>query len=308
MVEHQDQEELDLLSRFEQLKVWNQGGKRAPHKPLLLLYALARVQNGEERYAEWLEIEKTLHRLLDDFGPPRRSSPHYPFWRLQNDGLWEIPEAESLLAERKSRGYKRYGDIPIGLLRSHGARGGFPAELDRLLRARKDLVNKVAALLLTQHFPETAHDEILDAVGMPGVVEVPRRRRDPEFRRTILRNYEQCCAVCGYDGRLQHQLLGLEAAHVRWFSHGGPDAPDNGVALCSYHHKALDKGALGFDEKYNIIVSSHVFGQTGLDELLFRYIERPLRFPQPGAPRPSLDHIRWHREEVFLEPRRGPPT
>jgi len=296
-----------LLDRFASISVWKQHGKRAPHKPLLLLLALARLQRGESRLASWSEIEHALGELLEDFGPPGKTSPHYPFWRLQNDGdLWEIPERDDLIAERERRGYKRSGDVPVRVLRDHGAHGGFQADLDRQLRARPDLVHRIAANILDEHFAPSNHNDLLDAVGFPGTPVVPRARRDPAFRDTIMRIYDQRCAVCGYDGRLHRQLLGLEAAHVRWFSHGGPDTPDNGLALCSFHHIALDKGALGLDDNHRILVSGHVFGNTHLDELLFRHIGQPLRPPQAGYAPPATDFVRWHRREVFRAPERQP--
>jgi len=295
-----------LVDRFTTISVWKKGGKRAPHKPLLLLLALARLQRGEPRLAPWREIEHTLGELLDDFGPPRKSSPQYPFWRLQNDsGLWEIPERDGLIAERDRRGLKRTGDIPVSVLRDYGAHGGFPTDLDRLLRARPDLVHRITAHVLDEHFAPSTHNDLLDAVGFPGTPAVPRARRDPAFRDTIMRIYEQRCALCGYDGRLHRQLLGIEAAHVRWFSHGGPDTPDNGLALCSFHHTAFDKGALALDDDRHVLVSGHVVGRTNLDELLFRFIGRPLRAPQPGFPSPALEFLQWHRREVFRGPERG---
>src|SRR5262245_53672563 len=35
-----------ILKRFDRLNVWSRGGQRAPHKPLLVLYALGRLSRG----------------------------------------------------------------------------------------------------------------------------------------------------------------------------------------------------------------------------------------------------------------------
>lgn len=35
-----------VLQRFDDLGIWKQGDQRAPHKPLLVLYALGRWQAG----------------------------------------------------------------------------------------------------------------------------------------------------------------------------------------------------------------------------------------------------------------------
>lgn len=45
---HQKMETLSkqrLLKRIEALNIWKKNGQRAPHKPLLILYALAKFQN-----------------------------------------------------------------------------------------------------------------------------------------------------------------------------------------------------------------------------------------------------------------------
>ncbi len=70
-----------LVQDLTNVTVWKRGSQRAPHKPLLLHLALARVQRGEERLASFEEeIEPRLERLLREFGPPRQSfHPEYPF-------------------------------------------------------------------------------------------------------------------------------------------------------------------------------------------------------------------------------------
>jgi hypothetical protein len=49
-----------LVERFAGVTVWRASGKRAPHKPLLMLYALARVQRREPRLATFAEIEERV--------------------------------------------------------------------------------------------------------------------------------------------------------------------------------------------------------------------------------------------------------
>lgn len=79
-----------ILARFNDIAVWKQGEQRAPHKPLLILYALGRWQRGFPE-APFLEAEPALIELLQRFGPRRKSDhPEQPFWRLQNDGVWTV--------------------------------------------------------------------------------------------------------------------------------------------------------------------------------------------------------------------------
>jgi putative restriction endonuclease len=80
----------DVLRLFDAINVWRQGDQRAPHKPLLILYALGRWQRGLKEVT-FREAGPELTDLLRRFGPPRKSDhPDQPFWRLQNDGVWVV--------------------------------------------------------------------------------------------------------------------------------------------------------------------------------------------------------------------------
>jgi putative restriction endonuclease len=299
-------DEQQALRRFERIAMWKRGDRRAAHKPLLLLLALARVQRGESRLMSFQrDVERKLVELLDEFGPPRQvQHPNFPFWRLQNDGLWDIPERIAIL---EGDSVNRSGDVPVSVLRGHDAHGGLPEDLDAALRADPQLVQRIAGMLLDDNFAPSLHDAILDAVGMPWVVVDTRRRkrRDPGFRDAILRIYEYRCAVCGYAGRLGMRLLNLEAAHVRWHAHDGPDELDNGVAMCSFHHRAFDRGAIGLDRERRILVSQEVHGGELTEHWLLRWSGKPLASPQLGQPGPAPAYIDWHRSEVFRDPARA---
>jgi hypothetical protein len=60
------------------------------------------------------------------------------------------------------------------------------------------------------------------------MLPVPRLSTD---RRCCWASDRQC-AFGGYDGQLGSASAGIEVAHVRWFYFDGPDALDNGLALC----------------------------------------------------------------------------
>jgi putative restriction endonuclease len=298
-----------LIANLTTTNQWKRGGERAPHKPLLLLLYLARIQRGEARLWRYAELEPKLTRLLKDYGPPRKSfHPEQPFWRLQNDGdFWQVPERTVLLDAISDRA--KQGSVPPGILRDHDAQGGFCEHAFDLLKANPMALNQLAAQLLVDNFPESMHEEILDAVGMPWIPETGRQRRDPAFRADVLRIYEYRCAVCGYDGRLGNTTLGLEAAHIKWHAAGGPDVRENGVALCTFHHKAIDRGAIGLSDDLHILISQEVNGNPIVTDWLIRYAGRPLRPPQVGEPPPNVEFIAWHRREVFHEPARAnPPT
>ena len=109
----------DLTDRFASVTVWRAGGQRAPHKPLLILWSLARLQRGEDRLVPFADVYDPLKKLLRDFGPPRTSFHlEYIFWHLQSDGLWVIPQSAA---------------FPVGSEFVQGGNG--PSAVERWLRS-----------------------------------------------------------------------------------------------------------------------------------------------------------------------------
>lgn len=295
--------ERTLLEAFDSIRCFTGKHGRAPHKPLLLLLVLARLQRGDAGPIEFSEVEQKLLHLLEDFGPPGAKHPEYPFWRLRSDRVWLVESAKGTdLAAFENSSH----DVPVSRLRDERAVGRLLPEIETVLTARPSLVNEIAARLLERSFPPTLHDDILDAVGMPYRAETDRRRpRDADFRELILRIYERRCAMCGFDGRLGRADFGVEAAHVQWHAFDGPDIEENGLCLCSLHHKALDAGALGVGEDGRVLVSEHLCGGSRVHEWLIGLCGRPLSVPTQGHMLPQPAFTKWHREQVFRDPPRA---
>ena len=281
-----------ILARFDDLGIWKQGDQRAPHKPLLVLYALGRWQAGQ-REVGFRQTETDLTALLREFGPSRRSDhPEQPFWRLQRDGIWLVHAPEGLDT-------KKGADIPrIGELRSHDVRAEFSSEVQAALTADPPLTATIASRILERHFPESLHPDILNAVGLTLETVVTKRKRDPTFRQRVLKAYEYRCAICGFDVRLGTVSIALDAAHIRWHQAGGPETEDNGLALCVLHHKTFDLGAYTVREGV-LLVSDQANGTTGFQEALLAFHGKPLRAAQHPDWRPQSKHLEWHGREVF---------
>lgn len=307
----------EFLQKLGQVKFWRRRGQRAPHKPLLVLLALGRVAQGRERLAPYEgDIEPSLTDLLKRFGPPRKTiHPEHPFGRLRNDGLWEVPEGAALPVTSQ-------GDLLKSGLIENAVTGGFPAPIYDLLISDSALVQQAAQTILYEHFPYSLHEDIRAAAGFPSeflVRDAPvvpygptvrppvTRRRDRAFRHEVLRAYECRCAVCGFDLCLEDEILGLEAAHIKWHSAGGPNKVPNGLALCSIHHKALDRGALGLapiSGGFKVLISDKVHGANDTAQWFWDCHDAPLRRPRSSEFEPKAEFVRWHTREVFRPPPR----
>ncbi|MFH8934199.1 phosphorothioated DNA-binding restriction endonuclease [Streptomyces griseosporeus] len=288
---------MDWLERIATLRQWTRSGTRAPHKPLLVLYALGRFQEDPGSGLRYTAVEQDLQRLLTEYGPPHKTTPAYPFHHLVSDGVWEV---------RTDRGTGSPGS-GVRDLRETGATGRLAPDLRAALRREPDLLGRIARLLLDLHFPPSLHSELCEAVGLElepvaaaEQLAAVRRQRDPKMRDLVLTAYEYRCAFCGYDGRIGAVPVGLEAAHVRWWAFGGPDAVENGLCLCSLHHKLFDKGVLGVGDDHRILVSQRFVGHSpAAREHVIALAGRPLIGPQPGVRPVAAAHRDWHARQVF---------
>ena len=285
----------DIIQGFETLIQGRSGGKRAPHKPLLALYAIGKLLRGEDRLISYTgDIEENLGNLLKEFGPRSdRYNTHYPFWRLQNDGLWEVSDAGKI-------GQTDSGDPHITDLRDHNVSGGFQEAIFEQLQNDSELTFDIIHSLLYAHFPPSFHKDILQAVDIKLPLQAfDTRTRSSNFRINVLRAYEYKCAICGFDVKLGTSPIALEASHIKWESHGGPSETMNGLALCVMHHKLFDRGAFTLSRQWQILVSDDVHGSVGRQEWLMAFHGQTISFPQRRSYYPEMEFISWHVNEVF---------
>ena len=284
-----------MVERLTSLRQYQGDGRRAPHKPLLVLLALGQFAATGSSALPWSVVEDRLGALLAEFGTSTTTGPSsaaYPFTRLRSDGVWQLS--------------REVPNDTIGPLKSEPIEGRFPPEIEDELRRSPSAVSDVARALVESQFPLSIASDVLVAAGLdPDVVFASpaapvgsARRRDPRWRHRIVAAWDRACAFCGYDGSLGGAPVGIEAAHVRWFTFDGPDDLDNGLALCSLHHKLFDRGAIGLADG-GIVVVSEAFAATGsVARRVYDLHGHELR-PRPGTALPADDHVRWHRQEVF---------
>jgi putative restriction endonuclease len=295
---------MQLLSSLRQAQV---GGKRAPHKPLLLLWLFGRLANTGSDGTTYAEAAGPVSQLINDFGPAVSSpaaAQHraaMPFVHLERE-LWGLRDQDgsdiSVRAPERGR-----------WLLDHEAVGRFRPEVAGLLSDGATLA-QAARLLLDQHFTPVLADIILSAVDLelaPFEAPVPTRAapcrpRLVGFAEIVLRAYAYRCAMCGFDGPLGRNPVAIEAAHVRWHSLDGPDELANAVALCSLHHALFDYGVLGLSPDLRIRVSPDYVGTSEAGGAVYELNGKPVIVIRPVQPRqPSIDvvYIDWHTVQVF---------
>ncbi|HIF19576.1 MAG TPA: restriction endonuclease [Gammaproteobacteria bacterium] len=291
-----------LIERISSLNTWKRGDQRAPHKPLLLLIALSNLQQNKERLILFKDIERPLTELLIEFGPQRKSyHPEEPFKRLPNDEIWELKDNHGVITSTRIRNSFNKSD-----LKEEAIKGGFIQEVYDFIKSDISVIRQISNILLESHFPKTIHQDIVDTVGLNIDInyqdqfeQQTKRKRDPAFRGKILEAYNYRCAICGFDVRIGNTSIALEAAHIKWHQAGGPDVENNGLALCSLHHKLLDRGALGLSNEFKVIVSDKANGYNGFKEWLTDFDGKEIQVPRKDIYMPDIGFIEWHIREVF---------
>lgn len=300
----------ELTRKFK--KISTNRSVRAPHKPLLLLWSIGQCLKGNERMVSFANIEQELRRLMIEFGNSRHLQNNDfardPFWLLQNDELWEVLPLESLPLGKNGR-------PPRQALLEHEVVGGFRQDIFDSLKSNHNLALSIADMLIEQHFCDSLRPHILQTIldnkillgedilfqDSPLVQSIVwRRRRDYKFRREVLHQYQFQCAVCEFS--IEHpsdHYPALEAAHIQWHSHEGPDAITNGLALCSVHHELFDRGI------FTIMPTSHTirFAEATLRSPATKKLHETClkTLPFRETHHPSAEYLNWHHEQVFQD-------
>ena len=264
-------------------------------KPLLLLLLVSRIENGQvvENRFDFSDVRRELDTLIRCFGGrPSKSGPRaeQPFSHLRSSPFW------SLSTQRE---YVSGHTVLISDLMNPGTYGTLDPPVFALLRNSEIARARVIDTILTEWWPPTLHGDIREELGLDRLVVSRRRRRDRQFTVDVLENFRYSCALCGFHGVLNGQATGIDAAHVRWHSAYGPDALENGIALCKLHHWAFDKGILGIDESLEIQVADSFVAQVRGGLPLESLRGRPIAV-SPRSTSIGDEFLEWHRCNVYL--------
>ena len=146
----------NLKQKFLTIKVHQSSGEPALHKILLVLYAISQAVNNNKRMLPFVEIDKALLDLFNKYYPQAssRKNTHYPFGKLENDGIWEIEYSKEL--KRTTAGHLHKNE----LLEANIA-GGFIEPIYNYLVSNKSVAIEIAEEITKKYFPLEDLPEIL---------------------------------------------------------------------------------------------------------------------------------------------------
>lgn len=122
----------------------------------------------------------------------------------------------------------------------------------------------------------------------------PYRLGQRSFQAVVLEVYHRRCAITGTRIRPV-----LQAAHIRPVSEGGQNRVDNGLLLRSDVHTLFDRGYLGVDQRYRLLVSPRLRQDFGNGEQFYARQGQVIELPEHRVSKPNRDFLEWHLDGVF---------
>ncbi len=153
--------------------------------------------------------------------------------------------------------------------------------------------------ILMRLLDQPAQVETLQPWHRPGPVYgdprlAPYRLGQNAFKARVLAAYSRRCSVTG--DKIKPVL---QAAHIRPLPAGGEHRLDNGLLLRSDVHTLFDKGYLGIDPKYRLLVSRRLREEFGNGEQFYARAGHAINLPAQRQDRPNVEFLEWHLDEVF---------
>lgn len=148
---------------------------------------------------------------------------------------------------------------------------------------------------------ENKYQEILfDLKGLKGenvIREVKTRVNQSVFRQMVLTNYTSKCAITGID--IPELLL---ASHIVPWSKNENERlnPENGICLSALYDKAFDKGLIGINQNYQVIISANLKKkkETSFYQSHFASVEN-LKITNPVKYLPRKEFLEYHLDTIF---------
>ncbi len=122
----------------------------------------------------------------------------------------------------------------------------------------------------------------------------PYRLGQRSFQAVVLDAYHRRCAITG-----THISPVLQAAHIRPVASGGEHRLDNGLLLRSDVHTLFDRGYLGVDPKYRLVVSQRLREDFSNGDQFYAMAGTVVGLPERKVDRPKSEFLVWHLDEIF---------
>lgn len=139
--------------------------------------------------------------------------------------------------------------------------------------------------------------DLNDLKGETAIRQVKTRVNQSVFRQMVLANYSTKCAITGID--IPELLL---ASHIMPWSKNEEHRlnPENGICLSALYDKAFDKGIIGINKNYEVILSTSLKKKkdTVFYKNHFASIDN-LKIIEPLKYLPRKEFLEYHLDTIF---------
>jgi predicted restriction endonuclease len=147
-----------------------------------------------------------------------------------------------------------------------------------------------------QKFEELFFD-IKELKGEVKLREIKTRVNQNVFRQMVISNYTGKCAISGID--IPELLV---ASHIVPWSINEEERlnPENGICFSALYDKAFDKGLIGIDEQYKILLSKNI--KKNKEAIYYDKYFAPLENQTLTLPQkylPKKEFIQYHLDVIF---------
>lgn len=144
----------EILKLFSSINCARLGDSYAPHKPILILLLLERILNSHSNNFTYAELDHDLKKWLEKYGSNNASNTrNEPFWRLKNDGIWDITAPIEFSSQSST-------PTPNQLIEANVS-AKFKHDLYQGIRNNPGLITQIAKSLVTQFISEPLQSSLL---------------------------------------------------------------------------------------------------------------------------------------------------
>lgn len=299
---------------------------KAPHKVVMLLSVLQGIQNkfilSNQIYispelvllfkSNWNDLVETNH--VCNFA--------LPFWHLKGEKFWTLKANlgfENFISAKESVS----GINQLNLIIDY-------AYLDEafyqiLIDQKSNLI--LQQFLLDEYFPLTKDKfklKIGEALNYISTIEtkilhepvVEYRTeikylieqnneieiflRGSLFKRKIPLIYNNTCCISGMNIDASINVSMIDACHIVPFSESYNDTITNGIALCPNLHRAFDRGLIGINNEYKVVVSNKFVESKESSYQLRIFAGKQILLPESEKNYPNIENFANHRSRFNI--------
>jgi putative restriction endonuclease len=155
-----------------------------------------------------------------------------------------------------------------------------------------------------QHFFDEIENKILKEPAEEYRQEIRKllEKKDEEeifirgslFKREIPKIYNNTCCISGMRIDATVNVSMIDACHIVPFSESHDDTVTNGIALCPNLHRTFDRGLIGIDENYRVLVSKS-FKEDKTSYSIRTFEGKEIQLPNVKGYFPLKENFGWHR-------------